>query len=174
MHSQAEESSGRRIDPARGPWPGSERVDVDGPGNPALPEWADAGLEAPDIDVIRQWRVGRLQAELARRDLAGVVLLDPINVHYATDSTNMQIFCMHNMVRYAWVAADGPVVASRSSCTNGARRSWRSRSAMTCATRSRWIARRRTVSEWGHLLEVCLSDGVSVTRGGAGCPPLLQ
>lgn len=110
MFGYATDSSGRRIDPASGPWPGSEQVVVDGGGNPALQEWADAGLDAPDIDAIRQWRVARLQAELTRRDLAGIVLLDPINIRYATDCTNMQIFCMHNMVRYAWVGADGRVV----------------------------------------------------------------
>ena len=110
MDPEAAASSARRIDPGTGPWPSGEPEAADGPGNPALQEWVDAGLEAPDIDAIRRWRVARLRAELARRELAGIVLLDPINIRYATDSTNMQVFCMHNMVRYAWVAADGPVV----------------------------------------------------------------
>ncbi len=34
----------------------------------------------------------------------------PLNVRYATDSTNMQVWCTHNAVRYAFVAAEGPVV----------------------------------------------------------------
>ena len=110
MELQVAAPSARRIDPTTGPWPAGEGSAVDVPGNPALQEWADAGLGAPDIDAIRHWRVARLQAELARRELAGIVLLDPINIRYATDCTNMQVFCMHNMVRYAWVAADGPVV----------------------------------------------------------------
>ena len=38
------------------------------------------------------------------------MVCDPINVRYATDSTNMQVWCLHNPVRYAFVATDGPVV----------------------------------------------------------------
>lgn len=85
-------------------------ADIERPGNPAVMEWAAAGLEAPDKEVIREWRLSRLRSELARRDLAGAVLLDPINVRYATDTSNMQIFCMHNMVRYVFIATHGPVV----------------------------------------------------------------
>ena len=46
----------------------------------------------------------------AKRDLAGIVVYDPLNVRYATDSTDMQLWCMHNAVRYAFVATDGPVI----------------------------------------------------------------
>jgi len=38
------------------------------------------------------------------------VLTDPINLRYATDSINMQLWCLHNAVRYAFVATDGPIV----------------------------------------------------------------
>jgi Xaa-Pro aminopeptidase len=38
------------------------------------------------------------------------LLYDPINVRYATDTTNMSLWTMHNAVRYALVAADGPLV----------------------------------------------------------------
>ena len=36
--------------------------------------------------------------------------LDPLNVRYATDSTDMQLWCTHNAVRYAFVATEGPVI----------------------------------------------------------------
>src|SRR5918996_429620 len=49
-------------------------------------------------------------AELEKRDLAGVVVYDPLNVRYATDSTDMQLWCTHNPVRYAFVATEGPVI----------------------------------------------------------------
>ncbi len=72
-------------------------------------EWAAAGLDAPDMDALRAYRVGRVRDELARRGLDGALLYDPLNVRYATDSTNMQLWCTHNAVRYAYVATDGPV-----------------------------------------------------------------
>jgi len=36
--------------------------------------------------------------------------MDPMNIRYVTDSTDMQIWVMHNAARYAWVGADGRVV----------------------------------------------------------------
>lgn len=64
--------------------------------------------EAPvNLDVVRCYRYGRIQAELQRRDLAGIVLFDQLNTRYATDATNMQIWCSHNETRYVWVPAVG-------------------------------------------------------------------
>ena len=62
-----------------------------GPANPAVAEWAAAGLPEPDFAVIRAWRLARLRAELARRDYMGCLLYDPINIRYATDVANMQV-----------------------------------------------------------------------------------
>jgi len=73
-------------------------------------EWAELGLDAPDMDAARRYRLERIRAELKKRDLAGVLVYDPLNVRYATDSTDMQLWVMHNAVRYAFVAADGPVI----------------------------------------------------------------
>jgi Xaa-Pro dipeptidase len=73
-------------------------------------EWAALGLDAPDMSVARRYRLERIRAELRKRDLAGIVVYDPLNVRYATDSTDMQLWCTHNAVRYAFVATDGPVI----------------------------------------------------------------
>jgi Xaa-Pro aminopeptidase len=73
-------------------------------------EWAALGLDAPDMDAARRYRLGRIRAELVKRDLAGLVVYDPLNVRYATDSTDMQLWCTHNAVRYAFVATEGPVI----------------------------------------------------------------
>ena len=73
-------------------------------------EWAAAGLAPPDLAAMRRYRVERIRAELQRRDLAGIYLYDPLNVRYATDVTNMQVWTMHNPVRAAWVPAEGSVV----------------------------------------------------------------
>jgi Xaa-Pro aminopeptidase len=73
-------------------------------------EWAALGLAAPDMEAVRRYRLTRIRAELVKRDLAGIVVYDPLNVRYATDATDMQLWCTHNAVRYAFVATDGPVV----------------------------------------------------------------
>jgi Xaa-Pro dipeptidase len=81
-----------------------------GPGALATGEWTALGLELPDVPAIRAWRLARVRAQLAARDYAAILLADPINIRYATDSTNMQVWCLHNPVRYAFVATAGPVV----------------------------------------------------------------
>ena len=81
-----------------------------GPGPLAFGEWEAAGLERPDMDKIRAYRLERVRAYLRKFDYAGILLYDPLNVRYATDSTNMQIWVMHNHTRYAFVPTEGPVV----------------------------------------------------------------
>ncbi len=81
-----------------------------GPTPLAFAEWAAAGLQAPDLAAMRAWRLDRLAAELARRDLAGLLMFDPLNIRYATDTTNMQIWNTHNPFRACLVTPDGHVV----------------------------------------------------------------
>jgi Xaa-Pro dipeptidase len=80
------------------------------PGEPAYSEWLAAGLALPDMDAVREYRLERVRAALRERDCAGIVLVDPLNTRYATDSTNMQLWCTHNACRYAFVATEGPVI----------------------------------------------------------------
>ncbi len=81
-----------------------------GYGETAEREWAAAGIAAPDLPSMRKYRLDRIRAELRRRDLAGALLYDPVNIRYATDSTNMQLWVAHNPTRHCFVAAEGPVV----------------------------------------------------------------
>jgi len=81
-----------------------------GPGDAVLGEYAAAGLALPDRAAIRTYRLERVQAQLRERGLAGIILMDPMNIRYATDSTNMQVWVSHNASRYAWVSANGPVI----------------------------------------------------------------
>ena len=62
-----------------------------------------------DLDAVRLYRLGRVREALAARDLAGIILYDPVNIRYATDSPNMQVWCAHNEARYLYVPAEGPV-----------------------------------------------------------------
>src|SRR3546814_8485372 len=66
--------------------------------------------DAPDKAALRAWRLGRLRQELKARDYAGALLYDPINIRYACDVRNMQVWCLHNAARYVFVPTEGPVV----------------------------------------------------------------
>jgi len=64
----------------------------------------------PELDTARLYRLGRIRDELKKRDCAGALLFDQINTRYATDATNMQIWCSHYETRCVFIATDGPVV----------------------------------------------------------------
>jgi Xaa-Pro aminopeptidase len=81
-----------------------------GHGEIAESEWRAAGIAAPDLEAMRRYRLERIRTELKRRDYAGALLYDPINIRYATDSTNMQLWVAHNPTRHCFVATDGPIV----------------------------------------------------------------
>ncbi len=81
-----------------------------GPGEPCLSEWAAAGLQLPDLPAMRQYRLERTVAQLRAMDYGGAVLMDPMNIRYVTDTTNMQLWVMHNGARYCYVSADGYVI----------------------------------------------------------------
>jgi hypothetical protein len=63
-----------------------------------------------DQGALFAYRLGRLRAELRERDYAAAVLSDPINLRYATGTRNMAVWTTHAPSRYAFVAADGPVI----------------------------------------------------------------
>ena len=83
---------------------------VMGPGEPAVSEWAAVGLELPDLDAMQRYRLARIQERLAVEDVAGVLLFDPLNQMYATNSPNMQMWFTHNHARWAFVATNGPLI----------------------------------------------------------------
>jgi len=64
----------------------------------------------PNMQRLRGYRMGRLQAELKRLGYPGVVLFDPINIRYATGSRNMSVWTLHNAARYCFVPAEGKAV----------------------------------------------------------------
>ncbi|MGF1551431.1 MAG: dimethylsulfonioproprionate lyase DddP [Paracoccaceae bacterium] len=100
----------RRIDPHRpSRREGADRAEI-GPTALAFEEWAAAGLETPDLGALRRFRHARLVDGLAARGWGGVLMFDPLNIRYATDSTNMQIWNMHNPFRAVLVCADGHTV----------------------------------------------------------------
>ncbi|WP_051927480.1 M24 family metallopeptidase [Ruegeria halocynthiae] len=68
--------------------------------------------QLPQVDEakMRMERLDRLQQQLAANDLGGILLYDPINIRYATDCRNMQIWTMHNAARYCLVPTQGKAI----------------------------------------------------------------
>lgn len=108
----------RRIDPSRqraaalradGSVDDNVRSEI-GPTPLAFAEWAALGLQVPQLATMREYRLQRICEQLVARDLGGILLFDPLNIRYATDSTNMQLWTTHNPARACFVAASGHVV----------------------------------------------------------------
>ncbi|PHQ81873.1 MAG: peptidase M24, partial [Thalassobium sp.] len=105
----------RKIDPTRGATLGdntpndADRIEI-GPTPLAFAEWAAAGLDLPDLQAMRAYRHARLTQHVVDRDYGGVLMFDPLNIRYATDSTNMQLWNTHNPFRAVLVCADGYMV----------------------------------------------------------------
>lgn len=108
----------RKIDPSkRPPRPvrpdgspdDNDRVEI-GPTALAFGEWAERGIVPPRLDRMRAYRLERLVAELKKRDYGGLLMFDPLNIRYATDTTNMQLWVAHNPTRACFVSADGYVI----------------------------------------------------------------
>ncbi len=68
------------------------------------------GYELPDLDKIRHYRRARILAEMEKREVDALLLFDPLNIRYATDSSNMQLWTAHNLARAALVTVDGHVI----------------------------------------------------------------
>lgn len=105
----------RKIDPTQGKMLNDgtpnddDRMEI-GPTNLARLEWMNAGLEIPNLPTMREYRWKRLTEHIVERDYGGILLFDPLNIRYATDSTNMQVWNSHNPFRALWVGANGYMV----------------------------------------------------------------
>jgi len=108
-------SDTRKIDPSKGthlpdgsPNDG-DRIEI-GPTLLAMQEWEAAGLTLPNLERMRAFRHKRLTQHIVDREWGGLLMFDPLNIRYATDSTNMQLWNTHNPFRAVLVCADGYMV----------------------------------------------------------------
>ena len=68
-------------------------------------------VEQPiDLEAVRGYRLGRVRAQMAAHDLDACVLVDPVNIRYATGARNMQVFHSRNPARYVFIPQSGPVI----------------------------------------------------------------
>ncbi|WP_375280974.1 dimethylsulfonioproprionate lyase DddP [Pseudooctadecabacter sp.] len=105
----------RKIDPTRGATLGdgtpndADRIEI-GPTQLAFQEWEAAGLTLPNLSALRDFRWRRLTSHIVDRGYGGLLMFDPLNIRYATDSTNMQLWNTHNPFRAVLLCADGYMV----------------------------------------------------------------
>ena len=105
----------RKIDPSKGSVLGdgspndNDRVEI-GPTQLAFGEWDAAGLVLPNLQNMREYRWQRLTQHIVDRGSGGLLMFDPLNIRYATDSTNMQLWNTHNPFRAVLLCADGYMV----------------------------------------------------------------
>lgn len=58
----------------------------------------------------RRHRLQRLREQMLTVDCAALLLYDPCNIRYAFDCSNMQVWTLHNPMRYALILAGGPAI----------------------------------------------------------------
>lgn len=108
-------SDTRKIDPTRGAILGDgtpndgNRIEI-GPTALAIAEWDAAGLVQPNLARMREFRWQRLTDHVVSRGYGGLLMFDPLNIRYATDTTNMQLWNTHNPFRAVLLCADGYMV----------------------------------------------------------------
>lgn len=78
------------------------------------PEGAEKPLRSPlpqsTVAAARAYRKQRMVDQVVRHDCAAILLFDPVNIRYALDVSNMQLWATHNPFHYALLFADGHAV----------------------------------------------------------------
>ena len=104
-----------KIDPSQGMRLGDgtlndgDRIEI-GPTALAFEEWQNAGLALPDLTEMRKARHKSLTDAIVARSYGGLLMFDPLNIRYATDTSNMQLWNTHNPFRACLLCADGYMV----------------------------------------------------------------
>lgn len=65
----------------------------------------------PVLRDVRTYRLARVQEQLLAHKVPAILLYDPVNIRYATDTSNMQVWAGRNPARYVMVFATGRIVA---------------------------------------------------------------
>jgi len=77
-------------------------------------EGADKPLINPikheTVKKVRAYRHDRIKQKVVEHDCGAILLYDPLNIRYATDCSDMQVWTMHNPSRYVMVCADGHTI----------------------------------------------------------------
>lgn len=71
----------------------------------------EPGGKEQALREVRAYRLARVQEQLRKHHCPAILLYDPVNIRYATDTSNMQVWAGRNPARYVMVFADGRIVA---------------------------------------------------------------
>ncbi|MGK7652169.1 M24 family metallopeptidase [Roseovarius sp. B08] len=75
--------------------------------------------EGIDLVAVRGYRQGRVRSEMRKRDIAAVLLSDPVNIRYATGARNMQVFSQRNAPsRYLLLTQDRSILFEFTGCAH--------------------------------------------------------
>jgi len=77
-------------------------------------------------DELRQQRLAKLQAEMAKTEIGGLFLTNPLNIRYATGTAVMTLWTSVNITRYAFVPVQGdPIIFEYGEAIDRARALWK-------------------------------------------------
>jgi Xaa-Pro aminopeptidase len=80
-------------------------LNIDGLGRPLK-----SPIPQTVVDRARAFRLARLRAQVVAHDCAALLMYSPVNIRYAFDYTNMQIWSSREATRYAVLFGEGPAV----------------------------------------------------------------
>ncbi len=77
-------------------------------------EGADKPLKSPvpqeTLEKACAYRLARVRQLMVENECSAMLLYDPVNIRYAFDCSNMQVWTAHNPIRYALIFAEGPSI----------------------------------------------------------------
>jgi len=77
----------------------------------------DPSIDEIDVKAVRAYRIGRVRAEMAARNIDACILSDAVNIRYATDTRNMQVFTARNEAsRYLLLTAKDAILYEFTGC----------------------------------------------------------
>lgn len=76
----------------------------------ALAQAVSAPVPQDTIARARAYRLDRMRQEILTHDCAALLMYNPINIRYAFDYSNMQIWSTREATRYGLLFGDGPAI----------------------------------------------------------------
>ena len=97
-------SNNRKIDPSKSPEKANAFYE---PTSLAINEWEANNLSLPEVLLINSYRRERILNEMQNQKIDAVLLFDPLNIRYATGTSNMILWNIHNPFRACLILSNG-------------------------------------------------------------------
>lgn len=77
----------------------------------------DPSVDEIEVKAVRAYRIGRVRTEMAARNIDACILSDAVNIRYATDTRNIQVFTARNEAsRYLLLTAKDAILYEFTGC----------------------------------------------------------